>query len=83
LPKILGIAILVGSLGYLLEGLVKVTFIDNGAVGAAVGVLLVIATVSELAFAFWLLIKGLDVTAWNGAVGSPAANAAIPVGQGR
>jgi hypothetical protein len=67
-PRLLGIAIMIGSLGYFLEGLVKVTFLENGAVGLAVVGLLVVATVSELAFAFWLLIKGLTLTAWNEAV---------------
>jgi hypothetical protein len=69
-PRLVGIAILIGSLGYFLEGLVKVTFVDNGLVGTAVVGLLVVATISELAFAVWLLIKGVNVTAWNEAVTS-------------
>jgi len=64
-PRLLGIAIMIGSLGYFLEGLVKVTFIDNATIGPVVVGLLVVATLSELAFAFWLLIKGLDLTAWT------------------
>jgi hypothetical protein len=67
-PRLLGIALLVGSLGYFLEGLVKVTFIDNGVVAMAVVGLLIVATVSELAFAFWLLIKGPNLAAWTHAV---------------
>ena len=51
-PRLLGAAILVGSLGYFLEGLVKVTFIENGAVGIAIIGLLIVATFSELGFAF-------------------------------
>lgn len=58
-PWFAGIAIMVGSLGYFLEGLVKVTFVENAALGITVVGLLVVASISELAFAFWLLIKGL------------------------
>ena len=72
-PKLLGIAIMIGSLGYFLEGLVKVTFFDSGAVGMAVAGLLVVATISELAFALWLLIRGLNLTAWNEVVNSSAS----------
>jgi hypothetical protein len=64
-PKLLGGAVLVGSAGYFLEGLVKVTFIENGTVGTAIIVLLVVASISELVFAFWLLIKGFTPAAWN------------------
>jgi Domain of unknown function (DUF4386) len=64
-PRPLGIAILVGSLGYFLEGLVKVTFFDNAALGVIVVGLLILASISELAFAFWLLIKGLNLPGWD------------------
>jgi hypothetical protein len=60
-----------------------VTFLENGAVGMAVVGLLVVATVSELAFAFWLLIKGLNLTAWNEAVNASVTNAAAPTEQGQ
>lgn len=81
-PKLLGIAITIGSLGYFFEGLVKVTFIENGAVGMAVVGLLVVATVSELAFALWLLIRGLNLTAWNEAMRSSVTGAVTPTEQG-
>jgi hypothetical protein len=73
-PRLLGLAILVGSPGYFLEGLVKVTFIDNAAVGVTVTGLLIVATISELAFAFWLLIKGPNLAAWTEVVRAPAVN---------
>jgi hypothetical protein len=64
-PKLIGMAVMVGSLGYFLEGLRHVAFIDHPILGPAVVGLLVVASVSELAFAFWLLIKGPDTTIWN------------------
>lgn len=64
-PRLLGVGMLIGSPGYFLEGLVKVTFVDNAALGVMIVGLLVVASLGELAFAFWLLIRGLNVTAWN------------------
>ena len=59
-PRILGASMSIGSLGYFLEDLVKVTFVHNGALAKFVIALLVVATISELSFAFWLLIKGAN-----------------------
>jgi len=64
-PKVLGLAIVVGSLGYFFEGLVHVSFFENSAVAMTIVALLVVASVSELAFALWLLIRGLNVVAWD------------------
>jgi hypothetical protein len=72
-PRLLGVAIMIGSAGYFLEGLVRVTFVENAALGMLVVGLLVVASIAELAFAFWLLIRGLNVTAWNAAIERPAA----------
>jgi hypothetical protein len=62
-PRLLGVAIMIGSLGYFFEGLRHVTFVGEATVGAVVMALLVLASVSELAFAFWLLIRGTRVAA--------------------
>lgn len=71
-PKLLGVAVMIGSLGYFLEGLRHVAFLDSAVLGTAVVGLLVVATLSELAFAFWLLFKGLNVSAWTKALATPA-----------
>ncbi len=71
-PRILGAAIMVGSSGYILQGLLKVTFVDAGALGMLAVGMLVVASASELAFAIWLLTKGLNVTAWNKVLARPA-----------
>ena len=64
-PRLLGLAIVIGSLGYFLEGLLKVTFFENAALGTAVVALRVVASVSELAFALWLLVRGPSIAAWD------------------
>ena len=71
-PRILGIAIVIGSAGYFLQGLVKVTFVHSAPLSILVVGLLVLASLSELAFAFWLLIKGLNIAAWDEKLGNPA-----------
>lgn len=72
LPALLGGAMLVGSLGYMLEGLSKVTFVENDLLGMAIIGLLVIATIGELAFAFWLLIKGPNTASFKAALNRAA-----------
>jgi hypothetical protein len=57
LPKLLGVALLIGSAGYFLEGIRHVTFIDSPLLAIAVPALIGVAALGELAFAFWLLIK--------------------------
>lgn len=64
-PHVLGWMILVGSFGYLLEGVSKITGTGSAALSAMVIGLLTIVTIAELSFAFWLLIRGLNVSAWK------------------
>ena len=72
-PRLLGVVMMIGSFGYFLQGLLKVTFVDSAALAMVVVGLLVVATLSELAFAFWLLIKGLNVRVWDKRLGNLAA----------
>jgi hypothetical protein len=72
-PKALGLAIAVGSLGYFLEGLSRVSFFENSNAATAVVALLVVASVSELVFALWLLVRGLNVPAWNKTLAASSA----------
>lgn len=64
-PKILGLLMGIGSLGYLLESIGELTLTNNNILSILVIVFLIIATVGELFFAFWLLIKGVNIEAWN------------------
>ncbi len=58
-PRILGWMMLIGAFGYLLQGIVKVIDMENAAVSVVIIGLLALVTIGELAFAFYLLIKGI------------------------
>ena len=58
-PHLLGCGLFVGAFGYLIQGLVELTFTNVFALDLAITGLLVIVTISELGFAVWLLVKGL------------------------
>lgn len=60
-PKILGLLMGLGSLGYLLESLIEFTMPEMPIVPMLATGLLVIAVLGELSFTFWLLIKGVKV----------------------
>ena len=70
-PRSLGLAILVGSFGYSLNGLLAVTFLETSLVQILANVLLAVASIAELVFGFWLLIKGAKTVASNGANNAP------------
>ena len=70
-PRLLGGAMMVGSFGYFLEGLTHVTFLENGTLELVIGGLLVVISLSELAFALWLLIKGLNSGAQGKTLAAP------------
>jgi len=58
-PHFLGILMMVGSIGYAIEGLAKVFAPQSELLSIIVTGLLVIAVIGELTFTFWLLIKGV------------------------
>ena len=62
-PHLLGWGLFIGAFGYLVQGLVELTFTDVAALDITIIGLLVIVTISELGFGFWLLIRGLRGTA--------------------
>ncbi|MFT5065850.1 MAG: hypothetical protein ACJAXK_000939 [Yoonia sp.] len=57
-PHLLGWGLFIGAFGYLIQGLVALTFTDVVALDIAIIGLLVIVTVSELGFGLWLLVRG-------------------------
>ena len=64
LPKVLGILLMIGSLGYLV--LFVRTFLFPGSQSSLwTNPLLVVTHVSELALMFWLLIRGVNVALWE------------------
>jgi hypothetical protein len=60
-PKVLGWMMLVGSFGYTIQALQKLMHFENPTLSVAIISLLTIVTIGELAFAFWLLIKGINL----------------------
>jgi hypothetical protein len=62
-PRILGVLVIAGSLGYLIDGYGNILFPNNTEIfGVIVGVT---AVFGELPFFLWLLIKGVDVQRYN------------------
>jgi len=57
-PQVLGRGLFIGAFGYLLQGVVELTFTDVPAFDYTYIVLLVIVTISEISFGLWLLIRG-------------------------
>lgn len=72
-PRLLGAGMLIGSFGYMLEGITRVTFVESATLAMLIVGLLVIATVGELAFAFWLLIRGINLPAFRARLAIAAA----------
>jgi hypothetical protein len=64
-PKVLGMMMGIGSFGYLLEGIGEITLTNNNIFSMLVIAFLVIATIGELSFTFWLLIKGINIEEWD------------------
>ena len=57
-PHLLGWGLLIGAFGYLIQGLVELTFTDIAALDITIIGLLIIVTLSELGFGLWLLVRG-------------------------
>jgi hypothetical protein len=57
-PQLLGRGLFIGAFGYLLQGIVELTFTDVAALDYTYIALLVIVTISEISFGLWLLIRG-------------------------
>jgi hypothetical protein len=63
-PKVIGILMMIGSIGYATESLAAISFVENTTVSAMVISFLVVAVIGELSFTFWLLIKTINVNVW-------------------
>lgn len=65
LSRVLGLMMLVGSFGYTLQSLLAVISPEAEFLSWLIIGLLALVTIGEVSFAFWLLIKGLNIDAWN------------------
>lgn len=61
MPKILGVLLALGSLGYLLDSFGKLLVAGGGMAAALVPACLMVSTVAELAMVGWLLFVGVKV----------------------
>ena len=57
-PHLLGWGLFIGAFGYLVQGVVELTFTDVALLDYSIIALLVIVTLSEISFGLWLLIRG-------------------------
>lgn len=57
-PHLLGRGLFIGAFGYLIQGVVELTFTDIALLDYSIIGLLVIVTISEVGFGLWLLIRG-------------------------
>lgn len=71
--RVFGWMLLVGSGGYIIEGVTQITATHSDILSLLIVSLLTLVTLGELSFALRLLIKGLDITAWRGPVGRSVA----------
>lgn len=60
-PKFLGVLMMIGSIGYAGDSLVSLLLINNSIISYTTTTLLVFAVIGELAFALWLLLKGVKL----------------------
>jgi hypothetical protein len=59
MPKLLGPAVVLGSVAYLLDSVGRLLFPDGGRMAAVVPACMVVSTVAELAMVGWLLFFGI------------------------
>jgi hypothetical protein len=62
LPKVLGVLLVLGSVGYLLKSLADILMPGNAAIASAVSICIIVSTIAEVAMVLWLLIVGRKET---------------------
>lgn len=62
-PHLLGWGLFIGAFGYLVQGIVELTFTDITALDYGIIGLLVIVSLSEISFGIWLLFRGSRIAA--------------------
>jgi hypothetical protein len=58
-PRILGVLMMIGCFGYLMDSFRNILIPNNEAVSIITSVFLMISVIGELSFTFWLLFKGV------------------------
>ncbi len=65
LPRILGALLALASVGYFAESFGNILSSSSGVTDPLAIMVIVLAVPGELAFTFWLLVKGIDEDAWH------------------
>ena len=65
LPRILGVLLALASVGYFAESFGNILTSSSGVTDPLAVLVVVLAVPGELAFAGWLLVKGVDEDAWH------------------
>lgn len=73
-PKILGILLIIASIGYLIDSFAKVLLLNYQSYEALFAVVVFLpAFIAELALCLWLLFKGVNVQKWQERAGKTAS----------
>lgn len=65
LPKLLGVLLVIGGVGYLLDVGAQLLFPGASTIGRVTSVFAMLAAMGELLFALWLVIKGVNAVRWQ------------------
>ncbi len=65
LPRVFGLLLAAGSIGYIVQSLGALVLPGNQLIATTGMVFLGFAVIGEISFALWLLVKGLNESAWN------------------
>lgn len=60
-PRVLGFLLMIGSIGYLISSFRNFLVPQNGVISNISSVFLVVSTIAEFSFVFWLLLKGINI----------------------
>jgi hypothetical protein len=58
LPRVLGVLLVLGSIGYLLKSIADVLVPGNPAIASIVSICIIVSSIAEVAMVLWLLIVG-------------------------
>ena len=63
LPRVLGVLLMIGCFGYLIQGLGEILWPN---LEATIGLIPLLSSLGELLVPLWLVVKGVDVKRWQG-----------------
>jgi hypothetical protein len=64
-PSFLGALMMLGALGYTLDSIAQITSLGTATASIITIALLTLIAIGEIGFGLWLLIRGINLTAWK------------------